>query len=307
MRFAANGALGLLTSRLLELSPRHQSFVSRRFATCEEKEWRLCEELAEQIVRLADDELDELVRGYDFICEIHRREYIHFRRYGTYRLKTAADAAREVYNDTWYMERYMRGLLMTEVLWSNHTAAIDFYQRQFLARNPPGYELLEIGPGHGLLFSRSATDPRAGSVTGWDLSPVSVAHSRRALQKLGVTRPYELQVRDLLDGPGADERFDAVVLSEVLEHMEEPQRALERVRASLLPGGRLYVNVPVNSPAPDHLFLLRSTDEAIRFVKSGGFGIEQAAFFPATNYSLGEARQQALTISVCMVATRTEH
>ena len=86
--------------------------------------------------------------------------------------------------------------------------------------------------------------------------------------------------------------------------MEEPARALGHLRTVLKPGGRLFVNVPINSPAPDHLYLLRSPEEAVAAVESAGFVVEESGFFPVTNYTIERARKWALTISVCMVARR---
>jgi 2-polyprenyl-3-methyl-5-hydroxy-6-metoxy-1,4-benzoquinol methylase len=302
--FGKYGSLGRLVQRQVETTPRHSPFLARRFAGATARELALCEEIARQIVSLAGDELDAFVAGYDFICDIQKREELYFRRHDAYRLKTVSEASAEVYSNKPYMVAYMRGLLMTQAFWSNHAASMAFYLDEFLARNPLDYDLLEIGPGHGLLFSRAAADPRARSVVGWDLSPSSVQESREALRKLGVPQRFSLEVRDLFDSANSRDAFDAVVFSEVLEHLEEPQKALAAIRRVMRPGGRLYVNVPINSPAPDHLFLLRSPEEAVSFVQSCGFEIERTAFFPATNYSLETARKHALTISVCMVGTK---
>lgn len=297
-------ALGALVARQCAASPQHAAFLARRFGSAAPGELQLCDALASEICKLAGAQLESFIAGYDFICDIQRREELYFRRHQAYRLKTAEQAAREVYHDPRYMQCYMRGLLMTQVFWANHTASMDFYIREFLPGNPPGYRLLEIGPGHGLLFSRAAADERAGMLVGWDLSPQSIAETRNALASLGVTRPCRLEVRDLFDARGCADRFDAVVFSEILEHLEQPGRALETLRFIMRPGARIYINVPVNSPAPDHLFLLRSPEEAVAFVESHGFQIHSKAFFPATNYSLPAARKHSLSISVCMVAVR---
>jgi len=304
--FGAHASLASLVVKQIEASPRHMSFFSRRFSAADDLELRLCDSLARQIYCLAGDEIDAFVNGYDFICDIQTREEIYFRRHNEYRLRTVADAVEEVYGNRVYMQNYMRGLLMTQVFWSNHTAAMGFYINEMLARNAPHYSLLEIGPGHGLLFSRAVADRRAGSVLGWDLSPASILESQEALHKLGIERPYKLEVRDLFESGYVGSGFDAVVFSEVLEHLEQPGRALEAIRALMRPRGRLFVNVPVNSPAPDHLFLLRSPEEAVSFVRQHGFEIERTGLFPATNYSLEAARKHALTISVCIIAVKPE-
>ncbi len=303
--FGPFASLGTLVAAVSRASPRHITFLTRRFSQTDQSELELCDSIARQIICLAGSELESFVAAYDFICEIQTREEIYFRRHDAYRLKTVREAVEEVYGNRGYMQKYMHGLLMTQALWSNHSASIGFYTREFLAKNRQGYELLEIGPGHGLLFSRAAADARAKSVTGWDLSPASVSETREALSKLGVTRPYALEVRDLFQSGHAQSAFDAVVFSEVLEHLEEPSKALAAIRTLMRPDARLYINVPVNSPAPDHLFLLRSPEDAISFVRRHGFEIEQTGLFPATNYSLAAARKHALTISTCLIAVKT--
>jgi 2-polyprenyl-3-methyl-5-hydroxy-6-metoxy-1,4-benzoquinol methylase len=304
--FGVHRQLGSLVSRQLEISPRHSSFFSRRFSQISDSELRLCNELSRQILKLSGGEIDAFFRGYDFICDILKQEEVYFRRNDAYRLKTVRQATDEVYDNPSYMQNYMRGLLMTQVFWSNHTAAMRFYIDEFLARNSAGYDLLEIGPGHGLLFYRAVADQRARSLTGWDLSEASISETRDALRKLGVARPYKLEVRDLLRPNSARESFDTVVLSEVLEHMEVPARALDAIGAILRPGARFYINVPINSPAPDHIFLFRSPEEVVALVESRGFSVERTGFFPATNYSLDAAIRHKLTISVCMVVTKPD-
>ena len=302
--FGGHRALGRLVGLQSMATPRHVPFLERRFSAARDEQLRLCDEIAVDILRLAGDELDDFLRAYDFICTIQKKEEIHFRRHGVYRLSRLHQAVEEIYSNSDYMRSYMRGLLMTQVFWSNHTAAMAFFLEKFLAHNRQGYDLLEIGPGHGLLLSRSLADSRAASVSGWDISAASIAATEDALRKLGTTRDCKLQLRDIFAPGDKSETFDAVVFSEVLEHMEEPARALDAIAKVMRPGARLYVNVPVNSPAPDHLFLLRSPEDAVAFVRSQGFEIEQAEYFPATNYSLEAARKHSLSISTCIVAIK---
>jgi SAM-dependent methyltransferase len=53
-------------------------------------------------------------------------------------------------------------------------------------------------------------------------------------------------IQGTLPGTGlrADQRFELVTLFDVLEHLDEPVRALEELRAHLAPGGQLLVTVP---------------------------------------------------------------
>lgn len=294
--------LAKLVADQIQLTPQHANFLGRRFASAALPELAACDILARQIDALSGGERNQFLASYDFICKIQKVEELFFRRHKRYQLTSFKEAIEKVYSDRVYMQQYMRGLLLTQVFWSNHTASIGYFTDIFLAGNPPGYDLLEIGPGHGLLLARAVADKRAGSVTGWDLSEASLGETRHALAALGHMSGFNLEERNLFDSPKGG-KFDAIVFSEVLEHMEEPKRALQAIRDLVKPGGRVFINVPINSPAPDHIFLLRSPEEAIAFVEASKFRVVGTGFFPATNYSMEQARKHALTISVCLIAT----
>lgn len=296
---AGHPSLQALLRRQLDVTPQHGAFLLRRFGLADEAERAACDRLAAAVTRLAGGRLDDYARAYDFISRVSIEEEIHFRRNDRYRLSTFAEADREVYANAEFMRHYMRGLLLSQVYWANHTGSIRYLENVFLPSLPNGASLLEIGPGHGLMMATALAHGRLGSVTGWDVSAASLEETRDALAGLGFQSGFGLHLRDILKADHA-ETFDAIVLSEVLEHLEEPARALASLRRLLRPGGRLFINVPVNSPMPDHIFLLRSSEEAIAFVESCGFRATGSAFFPGANYTLEKARKNGTTISVCM-------
>jgi 2-polyprenyl-3-methyl-5-hydroxy-6-metoxy-1,4-benzoquinol methylase len=285
-----------------ERTPVHRKYLEARLSNAPGEAFPTLEELARQISALGGPRLAEICDNYDFICRIVREEEMFFRRHGRYRLESFADANRLVYADNEYMGKYMDGLLLTQIYWSNHTACYQFYKNVFLGQAPAEYDYLEIGPGHGLLLYQALKDERCGSVTGWDVSAASIDQTRHALTLLGATaRRPSLVLQDLYAIEDDGVKFDCVTFSEVLEHLEDPKGALLKLRSLLKPGGRLFVNVPINSPAPDHLYLLRTPEEAVAAVKDAGFAIERAEFYPMTNHSLEQARKHKLTISACII------
>lgn len=286
---------------LLAKYPKHEQFVGRRFQGLSGAEMETCEALADQILKLAALDLETFIDGYEFICQIQKEEELYFRRNNSYRLISFQEALDQIYSNSEYMAAYMRGLLLTQLLWTNHTQSIDFYTRRFLRNLPDGTELLEIGPGHGLLLARAVQAVGHGRVTGWDVSESSLSHTRSAMASLGVTNGFTLEARNLFDRQ--EKTFDAVVFSEVLEHLEDPKGALSAIRGLIRPGGRLFLNVPINSPAPDHIFLLRSPEETFELVEGQGFSILEPGCFPATNYTLEQAARHKLTVSVALIAT----
>lgn len=297
-------ALTRIGSAVLSYWPEHESFLTLRFADAAEASLPVAEEMAAIVLRIVGNELPLFVANYRWTCEKLREEDLHFRRTGSYRWSKFEDAYREVYSNVSYMQKYLQGLLLSQVLWANQAAAFDFYVKRFLFRLKPSADYLEIGPGHGLLIYFAAQSLSGGTITGWDVSESSLAMTRQTLDAIGVERGYSLNLHSIFDRPMMLQAFDAVVVSEVLEHLECPEGALDTVREVLRPGGLAFFNVPVNSPAPDHIYHWSCPLEVESLVLSRGFTIVDSSAAPATGYDLDRARRRKATINSLIVAVR---
>jgi SAM-dependent methyltransferase len=102
-------------------------------------------------------------------------------------------------------------------------------------RQVPGRgRLLDVGCGHGLLLDEARR--RGWRATGLEPSDAARAHAAGVLG---------LDVRDgTLAGVPATERYEAIVLADVLEHLDDPAAELRRCAALLRPGGALCVVTP---------------------------------------------------------------
>lgn len=81
----------------------------------------------------------------------------------------------------------------------------------------------EIGCGAGYSTERIIAARPAAKVTGSDIDPVLVemAQKRNPKNEFSVESVYKL--------PDADNSYDVVICLEVLEHLEEPEKALEEL------------------------------------------------------------------------------
>jgi len=255
--------------------------------------------VSELLGTLVGGELDRFVAGYRWMCDMVLEEELVFRRTGGYRYSRFVDALEQVYSAPDIMGPYMDGLLLSQVLWSNHRAVLDFYRRRFVPHTAGGHHL-EVGPGHGLLLWM-AMQGRPTRATAWDVSRTSLERAGHTLDQLGRPPvPLELVEQNLFASEGTG-TFDSVVISEVLEHVEQPLEALQRLRARMRPGGHIFVNAPVNSPALDHIFLFRAPEELVSLVEVAGFEVVDRLYAPASGLPEPRARKMNFAISCAVV------
>lgn len=299
-------ALTELTKACLCDWPDHTKFLTRSFDHPDVSFMNLRNNLGNKVQQLIDRDLYKYCSDYRWTCAQVKEEQIFFHRHGHYRLSNLSEAIAQVYGVPEYMERYVNGLLLSQVFWQNHAYAFYLYQTRFLPGNRPGYDHLEVGPGHGLFAAVAGEDPNCRSVTAWDVSPSSLQATALALRRLGMTRPVALVERDVVGSEPTPDAFDSIVMSELLEHLENPHRALRVAYRSLRPGGRIFLNVPVNSPALDHLFLWHDAEEVRGLVRDTGFDIVESWELPVTGQTLESARRLRLDISCVMIGHKRD-
>ena len=300
---SAYPAISKVVNTLMADWPEHARYIESRFKDDTADFLQRTEEFASLALTGMQDDLPLYCSDYRWMCEEFWKEEFHFRREGSYRLSTFEEAYREVYSNADYMSRYVRGILISQIIWDPHARAFDIFRTKFLTGIGAGASYLEVGPGHGFFLAFASRVDNIAHMEAWDVSPSSIAEAKQALSRLGVTREISIIEQDVLVAPARHNEFDAAVISEVLEHLERPDLALQSLCAALKPGGRIFINAPINSPAPDHIYLWRSPKEFSDFVKAQGFEIEEAYDLPQTGVKLERALKLDLSVS-CVVIGR---
>jgi 2-polyprenyl-3-methyl-5-hydroxy-6-metoxy-1,4-benzoquinol methylase len=101
-----------------------------------------------------------------------------------------------------------------------------------------GEKVLELGAGHGAITACYAA---GREVVASDLSDACVAVLRRRFEGASNVRVVQQDLRQLDD---SGERFDSVVMLNVLEHIEDDVGVLSVLPRVLRPGGRIVIYVP---------------------------------------------------------------
>lgn len=102
----------------------------------------------------------------------------------------------------------------------------------------PSASILEIGCGTGATGALALAEGRCGRYVGVELFEGAAAEARQVLSEV-ITGNVEA-----LELTWQAASFDAIILSEVLEHLVEPGAALSRLARFVRPGGLLLASSP---------------------------------------------------------------
>ena len=291
-----------LVERIVEQFPVHRAFLEQAIAgaTPDERD-RLGGYLSYCLGKGLT--LDYLAECYLTILGDTIDEQLYFREEGHYRHSTFAEVAESVYHDRDYMDRYMYGLAITTFLWPTHVAMARFLRRT-MPRDKTG-RYLEVGPGHGFLLLSAMELGSFDEFLGIDLSAASVAQTQSIVDHFHPGAPARVELQDFLEADGlVPGSFDAIVMGEVLEHVEAPEVFLRRIAELARNDAYIFVTTCINAPAVDHIYLWRTTDELERMITDSGLSIVEPLRLPYEGKSLEESRAQDLPINVAYVLTK---
>jgi 2-polyprenyl-3-methyl-5-hydroxy-6-metoxy-1,4-benzoquinol methylase len=115
----------------------------------------------------------------------------------------------------------------------------DHYEHpraEWVVNNVSGGGLLEIGCGNGGMTRLLA--PRVDRLVAFDVSEPSLEQLRR------LELPNVTTAQGLIENFDPGEQFDAVVMSEVIEHLRSPAAVVKKAFSFVVPGGKLLLTTP---------------------------------------------------------------
>ncbi len=266
--YAAHPNIARLVEVVVDVWPDHGTYLEKSFGARTASLLDTSDRMAAAVLELAADDVRGTAEDYRWLCDRIREEELNFARTDAYRFWTFAE---------------------TNVLWFMHASSLHFFVQRLAPRVKAGGKVLELGSGHGLLLFLCLHDLKMREAVASDLSPVSLDHTRAALARLGAEGRARFAVQDMHQAEATGEQLDLVILSHLLEHLDDPIPALATVKTLLTKDGVLFVNVPLNAPMPDHSQLLRDPSEAEKMLVDGGSRVLEIASHTTQAMPLGKA------------------
>lgn len=295
------GNVRRLVDKVLEQNPMHRRILMVALAKLRPEEFaQLDDYLTFWLGRGVT--LDYMAEGYNTHTLSTVREQSYFQKNGRYRYSTFDEVAGQVYFNAEFMSLYMYGLAIAMFFWANHIDMLRFFQGT-IPRDRHG-KYLEIGPGHGSLISAAMNLCAFDSYLGVDVSETSVAQTRELVEHYRKGRPavdFQLQCMDFLDAQLPENGFDAVVMGEVLEHVEHPELFMKQIARVAKKDAYIHVSTCINAAVIDHIMLFRTTEELEFLFNTCGLRIRQHLYLPYEGTTLAESMQKKLPVSVSYV------
>ena len=243
---------------------------------------------------------EDIVVSYLTIVEDTYREELYFRANGRYRCSTYAEAAEMVYNNPGYMERYMLGLALSSYWWPNHVQLRRFFLTS-LPKDKVGL-YLEVGPGHGLYFLAALRNSNFDVYQGLDISPTSVRLTSGLINSgfFGHFPNAEIREGDFFT-TSLPAKAEALVMGEVLEHVEAPGRFLRRAYEATSARPFVFVTTCINSPAIDHLYNPETLAALESLITASGFKIAGRCLAAGAGRPLDVCWRERLPVNVAFV------
>lgn len=296
-----NQELSKLIDLIFSKNPLQKKRISKYFADkADDTFWSFCEELSRTLnngLLSTDTDKQKAADAYIKMCKDFLSEQIKFKRSGEYSCLDASVANEEVYADPEVMRYYMVGLLISYMFWPNHYELFKFFDTYLPKKEVANY--LEVGVGHGLFTSTILKKYPNIKPTIVDISETSINTAKEVLTSFNIDiENIDFVHQDYLKVE-FDEKFDFIIMGEVLEHVNDAPLFMKKTKELLKPGGTIYISTCANSPALDHVYRFHNVQEMRDILTDNGFNIIEDLALAAEDVPESDWERELVTINYC--------
>jgi len=291
--------IGSLIDEIIKLNPPQRKFLEYSVKTldCENQalftsyiQFQMNEELT----------IQQLATAYNLFLKSILKEQMFFQRKKHYRHSSYKDVNSAIYQNSEYMQKYMIGLGLSTFLWPNHRLIHKWFIEKIPKEKNGTY--LEIGPGHGYFFLSAMKLSQYNSFLGIDISPTSIEMTRKIIlyNAKNSKKDYLLINEDFFE-ISLNQAYDAIVMGEVLEHVECPENFLMKIESTANCDAFIFITTVINAAAIEHIYLFRTVEDIQNLVNRSGLKIKDMLVLPYIGLSLEECLINQLPINIAII------
>lgn len=219
---------------------------------------------------------EAMTESYLKFCTYFTEERLYFVENGTYRYSSYEEAS-DLYKNQEYMNNYMIGLALSIYLWRIQRDGMRFFKDKCQKDTHRGGSYLEVGPGHGEYLVTAIENMSFDQYLAVDISLTAAQLTQSFLEfalrgQQNLLNKVRVEHKDFFEFT-SEEKFDGIVISEVLEHVENPKDFLIQVKKLSKKDTFIYLSTAINSPYPDHLYHFHNKEEVYSLFKETGLRV----------------------------------
>jgi 2-polyprenyl-3-methyl-5-hydroxy-6-metoxy-1,4-benzoquinol methylase len=219
-----------------------------------------------------------------------------------YRYSTFADVSEHVFTQGSGVD-YLWGLYFSEAFWVTHHRLFQFFLTEFVSALPDRGSALEAPVGSAVFLTQLLAKKPKWSGVGVDLSKSAIDLSTELARAKRQSNRIKLVMSDI-ETYSPNERFDAIICGEFLEHVEDPVAILKKLTSVLAEGGSLFLTTVAWAAFPDHIFLYHSAQEIRDHIAASGLTIKKEFVQPVFARDAGKEEQREIALNYAAILTR---
>lgn len=119
------------------------------------------------------------------------------------------------------------------------------------------FRVLDLGCGVGLYDFAIAWKWPNSRILGVDINPIQIEFATSKAHELGLSNRLKFECADVTNWHPNNEYWDVVLLTDIIEHLENPSFCLRTVRRAVRKGSQVILSVPATSYPKDDWWFYR--------------------------------------------------
>jgi 2-polyprenyl-3-methyl-5-hydroxy-6-metoxy-1,4-benzoquinol methylase len=290
-----------LLEMIVSQNPLQRRAIQTHIDEQTEEYWIFAEKLCHQLDHYflkSQEQKKKAARAYNNLCLTILKEQVLFKKTGIYRESDPVKVNEEIYSQEEKMRLYIVGLLFSYLFWPNHYQMFLFFKNHLTQIKLKSF--LEVGVGHGLFTAEVLMQSPNTYGKLIDISQGSLTIAKEILESYQIPlKRTDFIQGDYFDVDLGEEKFDLLIIGEILEHVSNPEEFLTRSRKLIRDKGKIYMSTCVNCPAPDHIYQFHNLEEIRNLIQKSGLKILDERALPLEKRPPNCWEKEKITINYC--------